>query len=337
LQQFNIKPLKSASMAQVHEGKWNDNAVAVKVLHPYVRAEYLGDLEIMANLGDYVDKYEEARGAGQMLRAIAEKLRPTVNAETDFRMEAQSQQELRNRLSGTVKIAEVFYASEGVLIMEWLHGRTGTEVISANSMNSASNVLDRFGREERDAIFEAYACMIFEHGFFQMDAHPGNFMALDSGGVAILDFGQCCRLSEIQKRRTLAEFVQKAPRSLEQAKDTSLVLDWLRVLGVQVKPDKAVATAALLIFGAKSGLFPETQSLEEEWVPILLIFLYLSRFENTMAECRIRSGLADEVDHFSVLSAFRKFATICCDHDSMSHTAIVQDMIQTKRTSVRLT
>jgi len=170
----------------------------------------------MANLGDYVDKYEEARGAGQMLRAIAEKLRPTVNAETDFRMEAQSQQELRNRLSGTVKIAVVFYASEGVLIMEWLHGRTGTEVISANSMNSASNVLDRFGREERDAIFEAYACMIFEHGFFQMDAHPGNFMALDSGGVAILDFGQCCRLSEIQKRRTLAEFVQKAPRSLEQ-------------------------------------------------------------------------------------------------------------------------
>ena len=31
--------------------------------------------------------------------------------------------------------------------------------------------------------------MIFEHGFFHGDPHPGNLLVLDDGRLALLDFG----------------------------------------------------------------------------------------------------------------------------------------------------
>ena len=44
-------------------------------------------------------------------------------------------------------------------------------------------------------------------------------------------------------------------------------------------------------------------------MPLLLIVLYLSRFENTVAQLRANVGFKDAEDHFAVLRAFAQVAS----------------------------
>jgi len=303
---WDPEPKKSASIAQVHFGSWQGRQAILKVQHPHVRKEYLTDLQTMEELGQHVDKYNEAQGAAVMLRAIADKLRPLVDMETNFTREAANQQRSRLSFNGNVVVAEVFMASEQALVMERLQGKTAAEVIKCWERGEA---LDLFGRVQRDAVYNAYADMIFGHRFFQIDAHPGNFLALTdgTGRVALLDFGQCCETSEASLRRLIA-FAREAPGSETESVDAAKTKTWLGVLGVDVDEARADETAKLLVYGGQSALFPATEKMEPEEVPVILILLYLSRFENTAAEWRKKLGLADEVDHFAVLRAFKNGA-----------------------------
>ena len=104
---WNYEPLKSASIAQVHlDVTWNGRAAVAKVQHPHVRDQYLADLQTMTYLGEYVNHHDEAKGAAVMLGALAEKLRPTVVAETDFTKEAENQHRLREALWGIAAVSE---------------------------------------------------------------------------------------------------------------------------------------------------------------------------------------------------------------------------------------
>merc|ERR550539_2223813 len=99
--------------------------------------------------------------------------------------------------------------------MERLRGWTGSEVVSSLRQKT---IVDKFCPEQRDVVYRAYATMILNFGFAQIDAHPGNLMVLDDGRVALLDFGQCVTLDE-RSRSLLAEFAKAAPISDEEVDD----------------------------------------------------------------------------------------------------------------------
>ena len=93
---WSFEPVKSASIAQVHlNASWDGRPAIAKVQHAHVKAEYAGDLKTMAELGRYVNKYPEATGAAVMLEALALKLAPTVDMETDFNRERVNQERAR--------------------------------------------------------------------------------------------------------------------------------------------------------------------------------------------------------------------------------------------------
>ncbi|CAE7765847.1 ABC1K8 [Symbiodinium sp. CCMP2592] len=307
---WSYEPKKSASIAQVHlKATWSGWPAVAKVQHAHVRAEYTGDLKTMAELGAYVNEYEEAKGAAVMLAALAEKLAPTVEMETDFTKEAANQERVRElfRRHGTdVAVAQVYMSSPEGLVMQKLEGITAAEAIAGWKQGGGAQN-DLFGRKQRDSVYSAFADMVLNHGFFQMDAHPGNLMVLKDGRLALLDFGQCCEPTEEQRRRFL-HFAHEAPTSQEAAKDTKKLKSWLANMGIEVTEQKAAATAELLFYGAKSSMFPDTDKIDPEIMPLLLIVLYLSRFENTVAQLRVQAGFQDAEDHFAVLRAFNKAA-----------------------------
>ena len=100
--------------------------------------------------------------------------------------------------------------------------------------------------------------MVLKHGFFQMDAHPGNIMSLEDGRLALLDFGQCCEPTTEQLRR-FQQFAVAAPTSKESAQDSQRLKSWLANMGIEVDQSKASATAEMLFLGEKSSMFPDTQ------------------------------------------------------------------------------
>ncbi|CAK9043810.1 Protein ACTIVITY OF BC1 COMPLEX KINASE 8, partial [Durusdinium trenchii] len=301
--------VKSASIAQVHTNcTWQGKPAVAKVQHAHVKEEYESDLKIMADLGQHVDKYEEAKGAAVMLKSLAEKLAPTVSSETDFTKEAANQDRIQKMFAAShsdVVVPEVFAATEMGLIMEKLPGKTAAEAIACWKRGEP---LDIFDRQQRNVIYDLFAQMVLKHRFFQMDAHPGNFMALDTVKVALLDFGQCCEPSP--KQVTLFQnFALTAPTSEEDAIDETKILSWISEMGVKVATAaEAKASADLLFFGQKSSIFPSTKEIDPELMPLLLISFYLSRFESEAAELRSHVGLKDQADDFAVLKAFRYVA-----------------------------
>jgi hypothetical protein len=188
------------------------------------------------------------------------------------------------------------------MVMQRLPGVTGSEAHKAWKDRRPLNV---FHRQQRDAIYTAYATMILKHDCFQMDPHPGNFMAMPDGSIALLDFGQCCCLTRDQQQLVCA-FVKNAPSSIVEASDSGRLQLWFGQLGITVTAKQALKAAGLLVLGDKSSMFPDVGGMDEQWTPIWIILLYLSRFENTAAELRNACGLVDKADNFAVLNAFKK-------------------------------
>ena len=94
----------------------------------------------------------------------------------------------------------------------------------------------------------------------------------------------------------------EAPTSEFEANDQQRNLEWLNSLGITVRtPKQAQAAANLLFFGQKSPMFPDTNAIDPELTPLLLLVLYLSRFENKVVELRKAVGFEDEANPFAVL------------------------------------
>ena len=190
--------------------------------------------------------------------------------------------------------------------MEKLEGITAAEAIAGWKQGGKNDI---FGRKQRDAVYSAFADMVLKHGFFQMDAHPGNLMILKDGRLALLDFGQCCEPTEEQRKR-FQQFALMASTSEEATQDSKKLRSWLSNMGIEVTESKAATTAQMLFYGEKSSMFPDTDKIDPEIMPLLLIVLYLSRFENTVAQLRTQAGFQDTEDHFAVLRAFNKKAAL---------------------------
>jgi ubiquinone biosynthesis protein len=73
--------------------------------------------------------------------------------------------------------------------MEWLDGAK----LSDPSLQSIPNV-DLSQVAQRGA--EMYLEMIFHHGFYHADPHPGNLVVLSDNAIGLLDFGMVGRLDE---------------------------------------------------------------------------------------------------------------------------------------------
>jgi len=177
------RPLAAASLAQVHRATLRDGtAVAVKIQYPEVAHLARVDLWSLRTV---------ARFAGRLLRhfdlrSIVEEVAALVALELDFAREARSTERVRaafaNDPSVRVPRVRAEYTTDRLLVLELLDGIKVTDVDRlAAAGHGLSEVAARIGR--------LYARMIFEHGFFQGDPHPGNILVLPGTVIGLLDFG----------------------------------------------------------------------------------------------------------------------------------------------------
>jgi ubiquinone biosynthesis protein len=189
---FDPRPIGAASLGQVHRATLRDGRpVAVKVQRPGVRRHALEDMEVIAELAEFVD-HRSKRAARFGFSAMVEQFRRSLVDELDYRREAANLKLLGDKLSQFQRIVVPQpvedYTTSRVLTMDFVEGRS----ISA---------LGPLGRTELDCgdladeLMGAYLEQVLVHGFFHADPHPGNVLLTTDNRLGLVDVGMVARLS----------------------------------------------------------------------------------------------------------------------------------------------
>src|SRR5271165_1811742 len=179
---FEEEPIAAASIGQVYRARLAEDGreVAVKVQYPGVAGAVRADLQ---NL-DMIMRLLKRMTPGLDVDAITEEIRERIVEELDYELEAQNQRSLARIYAGHpfILVPQVVssLSRERVLVSEFVRG-AGFEQIQGRSQAER----DRVG----EIVFRFFLGCLYRHRQFSGDPHPGNFLLLDDGRVAFLDFG----------------------------------------------------------------------------------------------------------------------------------------------------
>jgi predicted unusual protein kinase regulating ubiquinone biosynthesis (AarF/ABC1/UbiB family) len=202
----------AASIGQVHRATLHDGTtVAVKVQYPGIADALESDL---ANAGILV-RLSKVMAPGLDAKAIAAELRERVLEELDYEYEAQNQRAFARAYEGHpfIHVPKVYsrHSRRRVMVSEYVDGRDFEQV-------------KKLDQDERDIfgeiVFRFCFGSIYHLQHFNADTHPGNYVLMDDGRVAFLDFGMTKRLTPEQiqlEQRAVDAAGRDDPEALRQA------------------------------------------------------------------------------------------------------------------------
>jgi predicted unusual protein kinase regulating ubiquinone biosynthesis (AarF/ABC1/UbiB family) len=179
---FEKEPIAAASIGQVYRATLAEDGreVAVKVQYPGVAGAVRADMQ---NLGMIMSLLKRMT-PGLNVKAITAEVRERIEEELDYELEAGNQRSLARIYAGHpfIVVPEVIgsLSRERVLVSEFVSG-VGFEDLKQRPQAER----DRIG----EIIFRFFLGCLYRHRQFSGDPHPGNFLLLQDGRVAFLDFG----------------------------------------------------------------------------------------------------------------------------------------------------
>ncbi|MEL7060377.1 MAG: AarF/UbiB family protein, partial [Acidobacteriota bacterium] len=199
---FDPTPIASASIGQVHGARLPPSdvgggeavageRVVVKVQHPGIARTVRIDLEILAGVAQLAERLPEF--AFYRPTATVNELRRTLLRELDFASEERHLAEFRAMFEDQrgVRVPRPYpeLSTHRVLTMERLDGIALRERDQLIASGHDVELVARRG-------VEAYMEMVFHHGVYHADPHPGNILVLPGNVVGLIDFGMIGRLDE---------------------------------------------------------------------------------------------------------------------------------------------
>src|ERR1700755_1878953 len=238
----------AASIGQVHRAELLDGRrVAVKIQYPGIAEALEADLR---NAGTIV-RLARALAPGLDAKAIAEELRERVMEELDYEYEAQNQRSFARayRDHPFIYVPEVVtrLSRRRVLVTEFVEG-LGFEEIKELPHEERS----RFG----EIVFRGSFGSIYHLQHFNADPHPGNYIRMNDGRVAFLDFGMT---KKIDREQILLE-----QRAFDAAgkDEPEAFRDALHELGFVKNPSKLDAERLMEHMRAVGGWYIEDREVE---------------------------------------------------------------------------
>jgi predicted unusual protein kinase regulating ubiquinone biosynthesis (AarF/ABC1/UbiB family) len=246
--EFEQEAFAAASIGQVHRAELLDGRrVAVKIQYPGIAEALDADLR---NAGTLV-RLARALAPGLDAKAIAHELRERVMEELDYEYEAQNQRSFARAYLDHpfVYVPEVItrLSRRRVLVTELVEGM-GFEQIKQLPHEERS----RFG----EIVFRGSFGSIYHLQHFNADPHPGNYILLDDGRVAFLDFGMTKKLDREQillEQRAIDAAIGEDPEELRAA---------LHDLGFVKNPSKLDAERLLEHTLAVASWYLEDREIE---------------------------------------------------------------------------
>ncbi len=235
-EQFDVEPVASASIAQVHfarlkggpgAGMEAGREVAVKVLRPGMLAVIEDDLTLLHTLARWLEK----------LSTDAKRLRPRevvaefdvyLHDELDLVREAANAAQLRRNMAGLnlVMIPEMVWdlCTPTVIVMERM---VGMPISSQSRLQEAGVDIKKLARDGVTIFFT----QVFRDGFFHADMHPGNIQVSVApatfGRYIALDFGIIGTLTESDKDYLAQNFLAFFRRDYKRVAELHVESGWV--------------------------------------------------------------------------------------------------------------
>ncbi len=246
--QIEPEAFAAASIGQVHRGKLTDGReVAVKIQYPGIDAAIRSDL---SNATLFM-RFAKAIAPGLDAKAVAAELKERVLEELDYEYEAQNQRVFARayRDHPFIYVPDVIsrLSRSKVLVTEFVRGQGFDEVKQLDD-----EARSRFG----EIVYRFYWGSIYNLLHFNADAHPGNYLMLDDGRVAFLDFGMTKRLDREQIS------LQEAAVKARLAGDPELLREKMADLGFVRNPKRIDAEQLMEHIDAIGGWYWEDRDVE---------------------------------------------------------------------------
>lgn len=232
---FDERPLASASIGQVYRAllRTDDGevAVVVKVQRPNIGPTIDRDIDLLYWFARALERGVPEASVYAPSRLVEEFDR-AIRAELDFAQEADNAERFAQNFAelSTVRFPQVYrqFSSRKAITMGFLEGKNVFDAVEhgASAERIAKNAI------------QVVVKMVFEHGFFHADPHPGNILILgepDEPVLGLVDLGLVGRLSPRLRDRLVDLVIATGTR------DPRKVADALYALG---KPSKKVDRVA---------------------------------------------------------------------------------------------
>ncbi|MGK7956369.1 MAG: ABC1 kinase family protein [Crocosphaera sp.] len=220
---FEIEPLASASLGQVHRAKlYTGKEVVVKVQRPGLERIFNLDFEVVHRLIRILTRYFQSFKKYN-LEAIYEEFFELLFQEIDYIHEGKNAERFNKNFRGysQIRVPRIYwkYSTKKILTLEYLPGIKVDDraALEANNIN-LDNII-QLG-------ICAYLKQLLIDGFFQSDPHPGNMAVSKRGELIFYDFGTMAEVKTFAKDQMIEVFFAVLK------KDTDTVVENLVYMGL---------------------------------------------------------------------------------------------------------
>jgi ubiquinone biosynthesis protein len=221
---FDVTPVASASVAQVHLARLPDGTqAAVKILRPGVGRVIGHDVALMYSAAALMELLWK-EGKRLKPREVVAEFERHLRDELDLMLEAANASQLRRNFAGSalLRVPEVYWdwCSSEVMVMESM---AGTPVSQVDTLRAQGVEIPQLARNGVEIFF----MQVFRDGFFHADMHPGNILVDTQGSYIALDFGIMGTLTEVDKSYLAQNFLAFFRRDYRRVAQAHLEAGWV--------------------------------------------------------------------------------------------------------------
>ncbi|MBV2209682.1 MAG: ubiquinone biosynthesis regulatory protein kinase UbiB [Thermomonas sp.] len=225
---FDVTPLASASIAQVHAARLHDGReVVVKVLRPGIERQIEADMALLKAVAALVERTHPRADKIRPHEVVAE-IENTLAAELDLQREAGNASLLRRNWqdSPDLYVPEIIWShsAETALTMERVHGIPSDDIAALDAVGIDRKALAAKG-------VRVFYQQVFRDNFFHADAHAGNIWVdpnrkTDPRFIA-LDFGIMGQLSSDDQYWLAENFMAIFNRDYRRIAELHVQAGWM--------------------------------------------------------------------------------------------------------------
>jgi predicted unusual protein kinase regulating ubiquinone biosynthesis (AarF/ABC1/UbiB family) len=235
---FEIEPLASASLGQVHRAKlYTGQEVVVKVQRPGLERIFNLDFEVVHRLIRLLTRYYTSFKKYN-LEAIYEEFFQLLFQEIDYVHEGKNAERFKVNFRGysQIRVPKIYwkYSNKKILTLEYLPGIKVDDraALEANNINL-------------DSIIQLGICSYLKQllldGFFQSDPHPGNMAVSQGGELIFYDFGTMAEVKTFAKDQMIQVFFAVLKKDTEQVVETLVYMGLIERLNDMTPVKRIVA------------------------------------------------------------------------------------------------